>query len=337
MTLFLTNRDGNGKTNEEGHYRLPSRILSGFNYGTNDLKVTQASPLSMNVLVAAGDYRIEAGSYAYSGWNDAAATVTIPTAAPVNPRISLIVIYVDRNAATSAVPPNNPGITKIIAVQGSASATPLEPSASAIQSAVGAGNPYYVIASVYVGGGQTQITDSNITDLRQKMRISSALLDEDTLFTSLSNRLYPVGSIYTNANVDTNPATLLGFGTWERYGQGRVLVSQNSADTEFTSAGQIGGEKAVTLNVGQMPTHRHEGTTTVNGNHAHTYSIVRNTIVAPFGNNGRVAWEGYREEGRVTSGSGSHNHDFATNDKGNNQAHNNLQPYIVVYIWRRTA
>jgi len=337
MTVFLSNRDGNGKTNEEGHYRLPTKIVSGFNYGTDDLKVSETSPLTLGVYINTGDYRIESGSYAFTGWNDAIVTVTIPTAAPVNPRISLIVIYVDKLATTTASPPNNPGITKFMAVQGSAAASPIAPSASAIQVAVGSGNPYYVIASVLINGGTTQVTNSNITDMRQQMKVSNNLLDYTTIFNSIAGILYPVGSIYSNATNSANPSTLLGFGTWTRFAQSRVLVGQDTGDIDFATLGAIGGAKDVTITEGQMPNHNHAGTTSVNGNHSHSYSIVRNIITAPFGNNGRVAWEGYREEGRTTSGNGDHNHSFTTTSKGNGQSHTNLQPYVVVYMWRRTA
>ena len=53
--------------------------------------------------------------------------------------------------------------------------------------------------------------------------------------------LYPVGSIYTNATVSTNPATLLGFGTWTAFGAGRVMVGYDSSNSLFDSAEETGG------------------------------------------------------------------------------------------------
>lgn len=339
MTVFLSNRDGNGKTNEEGHYRLQTRILSGFNLETNDLKVTENSPLGLSVLVSAGDYRLDSGTgYSYTGWLDAPATVTIPTAAITNPRISLIVIYVDKQATTTASPPNNPGITKLMAVQGTASSTPTPPSASAIQSAVGSGNPYYVLASVLVGPSATQVTNSNITDMREKMRLSPALLNYNEIYNNISNLLYPVGSIYTNASSSENPGTLLGFGTWTRFGQSRVLVGQDDGDTDFATLGATGGAKTHTLTEGQMPSHYHQGGTDGAGAHSHSYYRTNGQIIRRISNNNDNN-HGFNDGGydTQTSGVGNHAHSFTTNSKGNNQPHNNLQPYVVVYMWRRTA
>ena len=56
---------------------------------------------------------------------------------------------------------------------------------------------------------------------------------------------YPVGSIYMNATNSTNPATLLGFGTWSSFGAGRVLIGLDSSDTDFDSAEETGGAKHI--------------------------------------------------------------------------------------------
>ena len=54
---------------------------------------------------------------------------------------------------------------------------------------------------------------------------------------------YPIGSIYMNAGVATNPATLLGFGTWAAFGAGRVIVGFNAGDTLFDTLEETGGSK----------------------------------------------------------------------------------------------
>ena len=70
--------------------------------------------------------------------------------------------------------------------------------------------------------------------------------------------IYPTSSsIYTNAGTDTSPATLMGFGTWTRYGEGRVLVSQTSSDSQFDTLGETGGSKTHTLSIAELPAHRH--------------------------------------------------------------------------------
>ena len=70
-----------------------------------------------------------------------------------------------------------------------------------------------------------------------------------TTLTAVFSMIYPVGSIYINAGVSTSPATLMGFGTWSRYGEGRVLVSQSVSDTEFDTLGETGGSKTHTLSL----------------------------------------------------------------------------------------
>lgn len=181
MTLYISNRDGNGKTSEEGHYRLPSIITTG-NALFPGLAVTQNSPLSLSILVAAGDYRIDSGlGYAYHGWNNTSTAVALSTADSASPRIDSIVIYVDKGAATSASPPNNPGIAKLIKVNGTPAASPTAPSAGTIQTAVGAGNPYIVLADVRVNALATTVTDANITDRRSRLRIADGVVTNTSL------------------------------------------------------------------------------------------------------------------------------------------------------------
>lgn len=328
MTVYLSNRDGNGKTNEEGHYRLLSKVLTGKVVASADLQVTQNSPLGLSVLVNSGDWRLETsgGNYAYTGWNDAPEAVTITTPDASNPRITVIVLYVDKAAATSASPPNNPGVAKLMAVNGAASATPVTPSNSAIQSAVGSNNPYMILATVRVNAATTQITNSNITDMREQVKLSPSVLSPATIVSAIGPLLYPVGSIYTNATSSTNPATLMGFGTWSQFGQGRVLVSVDSGDSDF-SLGAIGGEKAHTITIGELPAHRHRinplfmpagtGALTLNDRNGDSIMLTDNAV---NGVNGEYF--------------GSNKY---TENTGNGEAANNMQPYIAVYMWRRTA
>ena len=123
---------------------------------------------------------------------------------------------------------------------------------------------------------------------------------------------YPVGSMYFNADVSTNPATLLGFGTWVAYAEGRVPVGKATSGT-FSTAGSTGGAETHTLTVAEMPSHVHGQVVTANS-----------------GPNGRKDFVG---EGPSSTYDQSAN----TWPTGGGGAHNNLQPYVTVYIWRRTA
>jgi hypothetical protein len=137
--------------------------------------------------------------------------------------------------------------------------------------------------------------------------------------------VYPVGSIYINAGVSTNPATLLGFGTWAAFGAGRVMVGLNGGDALFDSLEETGGSKDAVV-----VSHTHTATVTDPG-HNHS-GIVSSTlgsggapIVGPT-----VATTTYLNS--ATTGISVSN--STTGVSGTNA---NLQPYITVAMWKRTA
>ena len=163
MATFLSNRDG-GKTNEEGHYRFQTKSFTG--NVNNGLLVKQNNPLSMSVLVEAGDARIPYQEYGYTWWNDGDLSVSLNTADPSNPRDDVIVAYVDRGVTPSPNVTNNPDIVKIKSVAGSPSASPTPPNNTVIQTSVGAGNPFMILAQVRVGAGVSTVSNGNITDKR---------------------------------------------------------------------------------------------------------------------------------------------------------------------------
>ena len=163
MATFLSNRDG-GKTNEEGHYRFQIKSFTG--NVNNGLLVKQNNPLSMSVLVEAGDAKIAFQTYGYTWWNDGDLSVSLATADVSNPRIDRIVAYVDRSVTPSSSVTNNPNIVKIISVSGSPASSPVAPIDSVVQTAVGAGNPFMSLAEVRVNAGVSTISSGNITDKR---------------------------------------------------------------------------------------------------------------------------------------------------------------------------
>ena len=130
------------------------------------------------------------------------------------------------------------------------------------------------------------------------------------------NLVYPVGSIYISIN-STSPATLFG-GTWAAYAPGRVLLGAgagtdtNGRSITFSAGGQ-NGEYYHTLSVSEMPSHSH----TMKG----------------YGNGLQSGSNRYRwgQNGTETDDPGP------INSTGGGVAHNNMQPYVVVYMWRRTA
>ncbi len=155
---------------------------------------------------------------------------------------------------------------------------------------------------------------------------------------NLSASIYPVGSIYINAGVTTNPATLLGFGTWTAFGAGRVLVGLNASDSAFDTLQETGGSKDATL-----VSHSHTGTTDGNGAHSHSYARAftgTNNVMWHINSTAGIA----TGEDNLTGGSvgaieavGNHTHGFTTSTQGSSATNGNLQPYITVCMWLRTA
>lgn len=122
--------------------------------------------------------------------------------------------------------------------------------------------------------------------------------------------MWTIGAIFITA-VDTNPAALLGFGTWQAFGSGRVMVGVDELDPDFNTVLEMGGEKTHTLTVGEMPAHDH------------TYTAPNSPA------NSRLV-------GLLSSVDGV-SAATATSQTGGGAAHNNLQPYITVRMWRRVA
>jgi hypothetical protein len=224
----------------------------------------------------------------------------------------------------------------------------------------------------------TQVTSDNSTKLATTAFVQA-----------IKQSLHPVGSIYINATNNTNPATLLGFGTWTAFGAGRVPVGFNAADPLFDTAEETGGSKdaivvahthtGTTDNQSVGHTHTFSGTTGgQSANHSHFISVVDpghshtqqgansdsilgfngvpsggklDTGFSPVGPNttgnttGIAAIAGINDADHSHNYSGttsdasstSHNHSFTTASAGSSGTNANLQPYITVYMWKRTA
>jgi len=152
--------------------------------------------------------------------------------------------------------------------------------------------------------------------------------------TDTLKKVYPVGSIYMST-VSTNPATLFGFGTWEAMPAGRVLLAQGKSSWGTTyNAGSTGGEATHRLTVGELAAHNHTASTNTTGNHTHAVTAQR----YHGGDNSVSYYESASDPKNFnTSSAGNHSHTVTVNNTGSNTAHNNMQPYISVYIWKRTA
>lgn len=152
---------------------------------------------------------------------------------------------------------------------------------------------------------------------------------------NLSASIYPVGSIYINAAVSTNPGTLLGFGTWVSFGTGRVLIGVDSSDSAFDVLGETGGSKNATL-----VSHSHTFSATTDGQSAdHTHNITYDNRGDAFGGSPSMSITPGSSSRSTTGTSNDHTHDFSgsTDTQGSSATNANLPPYVTVYMWKRTA
>jgi hypothetical protein len=147
--------------------------------------------------------------------------------------------------------------------------------------------------------------------------------------------LYPVGSIYINAGVSTNPNTLLGFGTWTAFGAGRVMVGLNGSDSAFDTLEETGGSKDAVV-----VTHTHTATVTDPGHfHSRNTSGTQERFYDDTGS-------GYSDTGAgslsllltgTNTGTKTTGISVSNSSTGSSGTNANLQPYITVAMWKRTA
>ena len=188
----------------------------------------------------------------------------------------------------------------------------------------------------------------------------------------LALEAYPIGAIYLSVN-STNPGTLFG-GTWVQWGAGKVPVGIDTSQTEFSTVEKSGGEKTHQLSADELPSHTHSigGHTHTLGNHSHTIAGGATTAASSgahthvlkasnvfgsgtarsgvYNNGGNTASTAMDSAGAHTHSVPAHSHTCSANNGntgansaynsgsvGSGSSHNNLQPYITCYMWKRTA
>lgn len=152
---------------------------------------------------------------------------------------------------------------------------------------------------------QTETTQLN-DDVTRLMGAFTSVTD---LTKQLFLLMHRVGDIIFSTS-DENPSTIYG-GTWVAWGKGQVPVGVDTSDSDFNTVEKTGGEKEHTLTVDEMPSHKHDFgqqfATTSNLSGSYGYYMIAGTQTDVIKNT------------------------------GGNQPHNNLQPYITCYMWKRTA
>ena len=173
--------------------------------------------------------------------------------------------------------------------------------------------------------GVTQSSGTNTTTLA-----TTAFVQAAAALTLAA--IYPVGSIYTNATVSTNPATLLGFGTWTAFAAGRVMVGFNSGNALFDTAEETGGSADAIV-----VSHTHTATTTsTDSGHTH---MIRTDASGTGGGTGRFVNgnSGGTQVDPTNTGTANITSTTTVASTGSSGTNANYQPYITVYMWKRTA
>lgn len=237
--------------------------------------------------------------------------------------------------------PPNATYWELVASKGDTGATGAD-GADGIGVPVG-GTTGQFLAKASNADGDTEWTDSAV--------------DMEAIKAAVIGTIYPVGSTYV-AYISDNPATILGIGTWVACGVGRVWVGLDAGQTEFDTVGEQGGAKTHTLSTGEIPSHYHSvdppntvtdtqggsGTITFHGAGSATVLAAVSGIFTAG-----AARSSYKNASNSSATSydafslnTSHAHNlniasFNSGTAGTGGAHNNLQPYEVVYKWKRTA
>lgn len=133
--------------------------------------------------------------------------------------------------------------------------------------------------------------------------------------------LYPVGTIYSNISVSTNPGTLFGFGTWTAIA-GRVVVGLDAGNAAFDTVGETGGSADAIV-----VSHTHSVT---DAGHAHTFGLYGETTGGSNSMRSNGPFSSTNTTSTQTTG-------ISIDSTGSSGTNANLQPYVVAYVWKRTA
>lgn len=244
MANLLSIRAGATALTEDQVARLTKDLVSVsgvVSKSADHWKVVEHNPQSMSVVVSIGVGFFYGISMTYHGFSDAVNNVAITANSSGNPRIDTIVAYVDKSAVPDATASN---VLKFIAVAGTPAGSPTAPSGATIQSEVGAGNPYLVLANVAVANGASTIANANITDTRVDATISISNLSAvvATLTSAIVASLKLTGNI-----IDTNGNEILS--TSATGSAVNSLQTKNSATNNPPELSAVGDDTNIDLKI----------------------------------------------------------------------------------------
>jgi len=187
-------------------------------------------------------------------------------------------------------------------------------------------------------GNVTGDTNGVVTATAGSTAVTATFGDNDTSIATTAfvqaalQALHPVGSVYINATNATNPGTLLGFGTWTAFGAGRVPVGFDAGNTLFDTAEETGGSAdAIVVSHTHTDSGHYHVTDGTDGSNTHA---VRLGYDGPI--DATSEYSSPNDAGYVTgSRTGTSTANISTTGSSGTNA--NYQPYITVYMWKRTA
>lgn len=206
-------------------------------------------------------------------------------------------------------------------------------------------NEYDYITEAFTKEGENTNLEVNnlnvdcITSKNDKFELDSngnltvQSLNVQSIATSaLLNAMYPIGSIYMSIN-EANPSTIFG-GQWEQI-KDKFLLSCGDTYTNGTT----GGEATHMLTQSEMPSHNHSAGTNTTGGHRHTFKgwwTTKGDGSTAYACVARSEQADAAEYGSFAT-AGAHSHTVTINNTGDGQAHNNMPPYMAVYMWKRIS
>ena len=172
----------------------------------------------------------------------------------------------------------------------------------------------------------TAAANINTTQVATTQYVTTAIAAGVLTAAAINAIVYPVGSIYFNATSAENPshASLLGFGTWAVYAAGKVAVGLDASDADFDNVADTGGSKTQALTIANLPAH------------GHPYSLTSSSTPTS-GSSGSFMTSSSGSTVGPNAGSTAGSSGSQIGGEGSGSAHNNLQPYVVVRMWKRTA
>ena len=289
--------------------------------------------LKFNSAAAASAIYAPPASKQYIIWNNSGYTITIynstvignTTAAGTGVAIAngdKVMVWSD---ATNFYDVKGSGITGTLAIANGGTGQTTQQ--TAINALVGAQTNNRVLRSDGTNSTLSQVVlTTDVTGTLPVANGGTGVTTAAAITSLVGNLLFPVGSIYTNATNATNPGTLLGFGTWTAFGAGRVMVGFDAGNALFDTAEETGGSAdAITVS------HTHTATVTDPG-HAHSYTT--NASQAPQSGSSTNCMT---SPSTFTTGTAVTGISVAISTTGSSGTNANYQPYITVYMWKRTA